>query len=83
MSVNLGTGALIEGVLPDVSPEQAAIEAARAAQDLKENRRRNKLRSLKQKFRDSTANAADRDKALAILCGMALQDLAEDADNGT
>jgi len=82
VSVDLCTGMRSQGDLRDLTPDELAAAAAQMAQGQRETRRKDRVRTLKQKFRAGTATAADRDKALAILCGMALQDLAEDADNG-
>lgn len=83
VSVDLEKGTRAVADAPDLHPDEIAAEAAHRAQLDREGRRRAKLRALKAKFRAGSSSASDRDKALAILCGMALQDLAEDEDNGT
>jgi hypothetical protein len=79
-TVNLATGRVVDSSAPDPSAEEIAAEAARVAQETRERNRRQALRTLKDRFKAGTATANDRDRALKILCGMALHDLAEDAE---
>lgn len=81
-AINYQTGAVADDPHPDPTAEELAAAAAREAQAQREDRRRTRLRNLKAAFRSGSSTENQKNKALGILCGMALQDLADDADNG-